>query len=51
MKDWKHVRVVIIGIARQGIALARYLVSHGALVTLNDKRPLTDLLSRAPISG
>ncbi|HSQ26083.1 MAG TPA: UDP-N-acetylmuramoyl-L-alanine--D-glutamate ligase [Anaerolineales bacterium] len=44
MKDWKFVKVVIIGIARQGIALARYLVSHGAQVILNDKRPLADLL-------
>ncbi len=31
--------VLIIGAARQGIALARYLATHGVSVTLNDKRP------------
>jgi UDP-N-acetylmuramoylalanine--D-glutamate ligase len=43
MRDWTHHKVVIIGAARQGIALARYLLSHGAQVILNDKRQLTDL--------
>lgn len=43
MKDWKHVKVVIVGIARQGISLARYLASHGAQVILNDRRPLAEL--------
>jgi UDP-N-acetylmuramoylalanine--D-glutamate ligase len=32
-------KVVVIGAARQGTALARYLVSQGALVILNDQRP------------
>jgi UDP-N-acetylmuramoylalanine--D-glutamate ligase len=36
-------RVVIIGAARQGQALARYLVRHGAQVTLNDRRSIEDL--------
>lgn len=31
-------RVIILGAARQGLALARYLVRHGADVTLNDNR-------------
>jgi UDP-N-acetylmuramoylalanine--D-glutamate ligase len=44
MRNWERVKVVIIGVARQGIALARFLVSHGAQVTLNDKRPLEDLV-------
>ncbi len=39
MKDYNGQRVVILGAARQGLALARYLVKHGALVTLNDQRP------------
>lgn len=39
MKDWTGQRVVIIGAARQGIALARYLAGKGARVTLNDKQP------------
>lgn len=30
--------MVILGMARQGIALARYLSTHGAQVTINDKR-------------
>lgn len=37
-------RVVIIGAARQGLALARYLARHGAKVILNDRRS-TDQLS------
>ena len=36
MKDWKGKLVVIVGAARQGLALARYLLLHGARVTLND---------------
>lgn len=36
--NWKNKRVVIIGAARQGLALARYLVRHGAKVILNDRR-------------
>lgn len=31
-------KVVILGMARQGIALARYLSTHGAHVVINDKR-------------
>jgi UDP-N-acetylmuramoylalanine--D-glutamate ligase len=36
--NWKGKRVVIIGAARQGLSLARYLVRHGAEVVLNDRR-------------
>lgn len=39
MKTWTGTRVLIIGAARQGTALARYLAGHGALVTLNDYQP------------
>jgi UDP-N-acetylmuramoylalanine--D-glutamate ligase len=35
--------VVILGAARQGIALARYLAQHGARVTMNDRRSETEL--------
>jgi UDP-N-acetylmuramoylalanine--D-glutamate ligase len=38
MMNWKQQRVLIIGVARQGMALARYLVSRGADVILNDYR-------------
>lgn len=41
--SWKHRRVLIIGIARQGIALARYLAAQGADVTLNDRRSAEEL--------
>ena len=38
MKNWQSKRVLIIGAARQGLALAQYLVAKGAQVTLNDLR-------------
>jgi UDP-N-acetylmuramoylalanine--D-glutamate ligase len=43
MNDWSGKRVVIIGAARQGLALARYLIRQGAHVTLNDRRSLPEL--------
>ncbi|HZD58326.1 MAG TPA: Mur ligase family protein, partial [Anaerolineales bacterium] len=43
MMDWKGQRVIVIGAARQGIALARYLLHHGAHVVLTDRRPEADL--------
>jgi UDP-N-acetylmuramoylalanine--D-glutamate ligase len=43
MSDWQGKRVVIIGAARQGLALARYLVMHGAQVVLNDRRPANEM--------
>lgn len=39
MRDWRGQKVVIIGAARQGIALARYLVKQGARVLMNDQLP------------
>jgi UDP-N-acetylmuramoylalanine--D-glutamate ligase len=36
--NWNGKRIVIIGAARQGLSLARYLAKHGAKVVLNDKR-------------
>lgn len=38
MKDWTGKRVLILGAARQGLALARWLSVHGAHVTLSDMR-------------
>lgn len=35
---WKRKRVIVLGAARQGLALARYLARHGANVVLNDRR-------------
>ncbi len=43
MSDWSGRRVVVLGAARQGIALARYLAQHGAQVILNDRRSETEL--------
>ncbi|MGA7192095.1 MAG: UDP-N-acetylmuramoyl-L-alanine--D-glutamate ligase [Anaerolineales bacterium] len=52
MKDWKGTRVVILGAARQGVALARWLLKHDAIVTLSDKRSDAELAStRATLSG
>ena len=41
--DWNGRRIVIVGAARQGSALAAYLAKHGARVTLTDARPATEL--------
>src|SRR5512143_2645766 len=43
MRDWRRTRVVILGAARQGLALARWLSQHGADVVLSDKRCETEL--------
>ena len=43
MTDWTGKRVLILGAARQGQALARWLAKHGARVTLSDKRSEADL--------
>jgi UDP-N-acetylmuramoylalanine--D-glutamate ligase len=41
--DWSGKRVLILGAARQGLALARWLSIHGAHVTLNDSRDENEL--------
>ncbi len=52
MRNWTGTRVVILGAARQGIALARWLTKYGATVTLSDKRAEAGLASaRATLSG
>ena len=43
MTDWTRKHVLILGAARQGIALARWLAQHGARVVLSDKRSEADL--------
>ncbi len=43
MNDWSGQRVLIIGAARQGTALARYLSACGAQVLLNDHRSADQL--------
>lgn len=39
MQTWTGRRVLILGAARQGLALARWLARHDARVTLSDSRP------------
>ncbi len=39
LKDWRGRNILILGAARQGTALARYLVQRGARVTINDYLP------------
>ncbi|HEX6033678.1 MAG TPA: hypothetical protein VFY83_04555, partial [Anaerolineales bacterium] len=41
--NWSGTRVLILGAARQGLALARWLSLHGARVTLSDMRSEADL--------
>lgn len=38
-KDWQGKHVLVVGAARQGIAVARFLAERGATVTLNDRQP------------
>jgi len=52
MSDWNGRSVLILGAARQGVALARWLVGQGAWVTLSDSRPEADLAeARAALRG
>lgn len=41
--NWKDSRVLILGAARQGLALARWLSLHGARVTVSDMRSAEEL--------
>jgi len=42
-KDWQGKHALVIGAARQGIAVARFLAERGATVTLNDRQPMEAL--------
>ncbi len=51
MNDWNGKRVLILGAARQGLALARWLSLHGARVTLSDMRSEAELhVARASLA-
>ncbi|OGN93700.1 MAG: UDP-N-acetylmuramoylalanine--D-glutamate ligase [Chloroflexi bacterium RBG_13_50_21] len=43
MMNWMDKRVIVIGVARQGLALGRYLAQHGAYVVMNDQKPADQL--------
>ncbi|HET7010765.1 MAG TPA: UDP-N-acetylmuramoyl-L-alanine--D-glutamate ligase [Anaerolineales bacterium] len=45
MNDWRGKRVVVVGLARQGKALARHFAAAGAEVTVTDLRTSGDLAS------
>jgi UDP-N-acetylmuramoylalanine--D-glutamate ligase len=50
--NWHGKRVLILGAARQGLALARWLSLHGARVTLSDSRSADELrLARESLAG
>ena len=52
MLDWSDQKIVILGAARQGLALARYLSRKGARVVLNDRRSEAELLrAREEMAG
>lgn len=52
MANWKDKQVVMVGAARQGVALSRYLAQKGASVILNDRRPEEDLTeAREDLNG
>jgi len=44
-QTWQDQRVVIIGAARQGLALAAYLAKHNAHVVITDRREAQDLIA------
>jgi UDP-N-acetylmuramoylalanine--D-glutamate ligase len=43
MTNWNGTHTLILGAARQGIALARWLSRHGSIVTLSDSRSADEL--------
>ncbi len=45
MRSYNGQRIIILGAARQGLALARFLAAQGAQVILNDQRPVEVLLA------
>jgi UDP-N-acetylmuramoylalanine--D-glutamate ligase len=52
MRNWTGTRVLILGAARQGLALTRYLVRHGARLTLSDRGDAEALTeARAALAG
>ncbi len=44
-RQWAGKRAVVLGVARQGVAVTRYLVNHGAHVVVSDLRRPEDLTS------
>jgi UDP-N-acetylmuramoylalanine--D-glutamate ligase len=50
--DLSGIHALVVGLAREGIALARFLHDHGARITLTDAKPAEDLAAGiAALSG
>ncbi|MGO8762726.1 MAG: UDP-N-acetylmuramoyl-L-alanine--D-glutamate ligase [Desulfobaccales bacterium] len=50
--DLKNQKILVVGLARTGVALCRFLVEHGAKVTVTDQAPPADLADfRRDIQG
>ena len=47
MKDLQNKRVLVVGLARTGLAVAEFLLARGAEVTITDHLPAEDLGSEA----
>ena len=45
MRDWKGKHVLVIGAARQGLAITRFLIQKGALVIVNDQKTDEELMN------
>ncbi len=50
MHRWDDKKVVVIGAARSGVAAAHLLLDVGALVTISDLQPDTELPELAPLA-
>jgi len=46
MSDYKNKNVLIVGLARSGVAVAKFLSQQGAMVTVTDSRPEKELLEQ-----
>jgi UDP-N-acetylmuramoylalanine--D-glutamate ligase len=51
MENWTGRSILVIGAARQGLALARFLSRRGAKVTLNDKRSPEQMVEARQATG
>ena len=51
LDDFAGLAVVVLGLARTGVALCRFLVDHGAVVTAYDARPPTELAEHLALLG
>ena len=48
--ELKGKRVLVLGMAKSGLAAARFLAARGARVLISDSRPASELTSSTPAS-